>query len=65
MPHVEKKIELTLAVTVSDESTAARLIETLARTQLGLSAEDGVDAELRVMRFEYVCEHPEHDGVDL
>lgn len=65
MPHVEEKIELTLVVTVSDESTAARLAERLARTQIGMSAEDGVDASLHVARYEQVCHHHEHDGVDL
>ncbi len=60
MPHMKEQIETTLRVTASDEATASRVGEILARVAVALSAED-VTVMTDVERFKQHCHHPEHD----
>lgn len=61
MAHTQEVIEVTLMVTVADESSAVTVAEVLSRTMIGLSAEAAY-ASLSVDRYQQVC-HDVHDEV--
>lgn len=62
MAHTEEIVELTLIVTTPAQSTAVTIAEVLARTMLGLTADDVVSS-LSVDRYQQTC-HEVHDGAD-
>lgn len=55
MPHTQM-IETTLRVTASDEATAVKVAEILARVSISLSADD-VMVSTDVERYEQPCHH--------
>lgn len=61
MAHTQEIIEVTLTVTVPDDSSAVAVAEVLSRTMVGLSMEAAYTS-LSVDRYEQVC-HDVHDEV--
>jgi hypothetical protein len=59
---MDKMIELTLRVMTRDEGQAAKVAEMLARTALGISAEDGCQVSTDIERFSMSCEHDHEVG---